>query len=125
MMALTQQLEGVMRELYHPDGLNLGMNLGKAAGAGVAATYMSHSAALVRRRKFYDRSGRNQDIARRPGDHICTHQTEIRRVKVSAAAPDFRAHPQKAAHLNSKDASLIQQQRRCYASLWHFNGDEV
>jgi ATP adenylyltransferase len=36
MMALSQQLEGVMRELYHPDGINLGMNLGKAAGAGVA-----------------------------------------------------------------------------------------
>ncbi|HEX4606270.1 MAG TPA: HIT domain-containing protein [Candidatus Angelobacter sp.] len=36
MIALTQRLEGVMRELYHPDGINLGMNLGKAAGAGVA-----------------------------------------------------------------------------------------
>jgi ATP adenylyltransferase len=36
MMALSQRLEGVMRELYHPDGINLGMNLGKAAGAGVA-----------------------------------------------------------------------------------------
>ncbi|HEY6251703.1 MAG TPA: HIT domain-containing protein [Candidatus Angelobacter sp.] len=36
MMALTQKLEGVLRELYSPDGLNLGMNLGKAAGAGVA-----------------------------------------------------------------------------------------
>jgi ATP adenylyltransferase len=36
MMALTQRLEGILRGLYHPDGLNLGMNLGKAAGAGVA-----------------------------------------------------------------------------------------
>jgi ATP adenylyltransferase len=36
MMALSQRLEGAMRELYHPDGINLGMNLGKAAGAGVA-----------------------------------------------------------------------------------------
>lgn len=36
MMALTQKMEGILRELYHPDGLNLGMNLGKAAGAGVA-----------------------------------------------------------------------------------------
>lgn len=36
MMDLMQKMEGILRELYHPDGLNLGMNLGKAAGAGVA-----------------------------------------------------------------------------------------
>src|SRR5215475_5977227 len=36
MIALTQKLEGVLRSLYHPDGLNLGMNLSRAAGAGVA-----------------------------------------------------------------------------------------
>jgi ATP adenylyltransferase len=28
--------EGVLRDSYRPDGLNLGMNLGKSAGAGVA-----------------------------------------------------------------------------------------
>lgn len=42
MMALTQRLEGVLRELYHPDGINLGMNLGKAAGAGVAGHIHMH-----------------------------------------------------------------------------------
>jgi ATP adenylyltransferase len=42
MMLLTQKLEGVLRELYHPDGLNLGMNLGKAAGAGVAGHIHMH-----------------------------------------------------------------------------------
>jgi len=36
MMGLSQKMEGVLRELYRPDGLNLGMNIGKAAGAGVA-----------------------------------------------------------------------------------------
>ncbi len=34
-MALTRRLESVMAELYRPDGLNVGMNLGRAAGAGV------------------------------------------------------------------------------------------
>ena len=42
MMALTQRLEGVLREIYRPDGLNLGMNLGKAAGAGVASHIHMH-----------------------------------------------------------------------------------
>jgi ATP adenylyltransferase len=42
MMTLAQKLEGILRELYHPDGLNMGMNLGKAAGAGVAAHIHMH-----------------------------------------------------------------------------------
>lgn len=36
MMALAQRLESVMQEAYRPEGLNLGMNLGRVAGAGVA-----------------------------------------------------------------------------------------
>jgi ATP adenylyltransferase len=36
MMSLAQRAEGVLAEAYKPDGMNLGLNLGKAAGAGVA-----------------------------------------------------------------------------------------
>lgn len=36
MMSLARRLEAILQELYRPDGLNIGMNLGRPAGAGVA-----------------------------------------------------------------------------------------
>jgi ATP adenylyltransferase len=42
MMVLTQKMETVLRSLYRPDGINLGMNIGKAAGAGVAGHIHMH-----------------------------------------------------------------------------------
>jgi len=42
MMALAQRLEGILREVYHPDGVNLGMNIGQAAGAGIAGHIHMH-----------------------------------------------------------------------------------
>ena len=36
MIALARRLEAALAETYHPDGVNLGMNLGRPAGAGVA-----------------------------------------------------------------------------------------
>jgi ATP adenylyltransferase len=42
MMTLSQKMESVLRELYHPDGINLGMNIGKAAGAGIAGHIHMH-----------------------------------------------------------------------------------
>jgi ATP adenylyltransferase len=36
MMALAQRTSRALERAYTPDGINLGMNLGKAAGAGVA-----------------------------------------------------------------------------------------
>ena len=35
MMRLARRAEQILEETYSPEGLNLGMNLGEAAGAGV------------------------------------------------------------------------------------------
>jgi ATP adenylyltransferase len=43
MMDLARQTELVMEHLYHPHGMNVGMNLGKAAGAGVAGHIHLHA----------------------------------------------------------------------------------
>jgi ATP adenylyltransferase len=42
MIELSQRLEGVLRQLYSPDGVNLGMNIGRAAGAGIASHIHMH-----------------------------------------------------------------------------------
>jgi len=36
MTRLVKTTERHIRELYHPEGMNVGMNLGKSAGAGIA-----------------------------------------------------------------------------------------
>lgn len=36
MMDLAKRCQTALREVYHPQGFNVGMNLGRAAGAGIA-----------------------------------------------------------------------------------------
>ncbi len=43
MMDLAQRSERALTELYHPDGFNFGLNLGKSAGAGVAGHVHLHA----------------------------------------------------------------------------------
>jgi ATP adenylyltransferase len=42
LMDLTKRCQAALREAYRPQGFNLGMNLGKAAGAGVAEHFHLH-----------------------------------------------------------------------------------
>jgi ATP adenylyltransferase len=43
MMRLAQRVEAAFHETYKPDGMNLGMNLGRAAGAGVEGHLHLHA----------------------------------------------------------------------------------
>lgn len=42
MMDLCQRMEKLLRSLYRPNGINMGMNIGSAAGAGVAGHIHMH-----------------------------------------------------------------------------------
>ena len=42
LMDLTKRCQSALREAYQPNGFNLGMNFGKAAGAGVAEHFHLH-----------------------------------------------------------------------------------
>lgn len=42
MMDLAKRCQTALREAYQPNGFNLGMNFGKAAGAGVAQHFHMH-----------------------------------------------------------------------------------
>lgn len=42
MMALAQRTEHALETLYHPNGYNVGINIGRAAGAGIAGHLHLH-----------------------------------------------------------------------------------
>ena len=42
MMALARATEGHLLSIYRPDGLNIGMNIGESAGAGIAGHIHMH-----------------------------------------------------------------------------------
>jgi ATP adenylyltransferase len=42
LMDLSKRCQTALRDVYRPNGVNLGMNLGKAAGAGVAEHFHMH-----------------------------------------------------------------------------------
>jgi len=43
MISLAQRVESVLRAVYSPSGMNFGINLGQAGGAGIAAHIHMHA----------------------------------------------------------------------------------
>jgi ATP adenylyltransferase len=43
MMALAQRVESVLRDVYSPGGMNFGLNLGEAGGAGIVGHIHMHA----------------------------------------------------------------------------------
>ena len=71
MMDLAQRTEGVLERLYHPHGFNFGLNVGKAAGAGVAGHISPpRHAPLGGRHQLHDHRGRNPPRPRGPLDRL-------------------------------------------------------
>ena len=66
MIGLARKAEEVLQQVYKPEGMNIGMNIGKPAGAGVAGHIHLHSAPVGRDINFMTVVGETRVIPEDP-----------------------------------------------------------
>ena len=79
MMRLSQRVHSALEKTYHPESYNLGMNLGRAAGAGVTGHLHLH--VLPRwcwRLQLHDGRRRDPHRARRAWHHLRKAQKSLK-----------------------------------------------
>ena len=72
MFTESQRAIQVLTEAMHPEGFNIGINQGRAAGASAEHPHQHVVPRWARRHQFHARRRGRQGAARRPRDHRAT-----------------------------------------------------
>jgi ATP adenylyltransferase len=92
LMRLLQRSLGAIRAAYRPDGLNIGVNEGKVAGAGFAGRARARRPALGGRQQLHGGNGGHAGAAAVARGHVRRAAPSVQRLTGAGAVDKPRAH---------------------------------